>query len=335
MPAERNIKLDHAKLFFMFCVVAGHVIANYEADCLPVSSLLFFIYLFHIPGFVFLSGLFAKSSVKNSRWDKAASFLMLFLFMTVVRYAFMLVRRAPAQLDLIFVTDARWYALGMFFWYAAAILLKKANPRLVMGVSVLLSMAAGYFTGHTSTFAWLRAVNFFPFFYAGLMTDPGRLMELTGRKRIRALSVLILLAAAALAVWKVKGLAPWRLLFRGAKSYALIDTELPLWSGAFWRLAAFPVSAAVSLAWISLMPGKAIPKVSGLGGKTLSVYAFHSPAYQTILYFLPFLDEWIRKSPVPLGLLFSALVLVFCSLPVFDRSVRRFMNLVVKKEETV
>lgn len=294
----------------------------------------FFLFIFFMFRDLFLyPGCSQKTSVKNSRWDKAASFLMLFLFMTIVRYACMLIRKAPAQLDLISVTDARWYALGMFFWYAAAILLKKANPRLVMGVSVLLSMVAGYFTGHTSTFAWLRAVNFFPFFYAGLMTDPGRLTELTGRKRIRTFSVLILLVAAALAAWKVKGLAPWRLLFRGAKAYAQIDTELPLWSGAFWRLAAFPVSAAVSLAWLSLMPGKAIPNVSGLGGKTLSVYAFHSPAYKTILYFLPFLDEWIRKSPVPLGLLFSALVLVLCSLPAFDRSVRRFMNLVVKKEE--
>ena len=65
MPAERNVKLDHAKLFFMFCVVTGHVIANYEAGCLPVSSLLFFIYLFHVPGFVFISGLFAKNQRKE------------------------------------------------------------------------------------------------------------------------------------------------------------------------------------------------------------------------------------------------------------------------------
>ena len=334
MPAERNIKLDHAKLFFMFCVVLGHVIANYEAGSPLVSSLLFFIYLFHVPGFVFLSGLFAKTSIRNSRWDRAASFLMLFLFMTVVRYACMLIRRESAQLDLVSVTDARWYALAMFFWYAAAILLKKANPRLVMAVSVLLSMASGYYTGHASTLAWLRTVNFFPFFYAGLMTDSGRLMELTGRKRVRMVSVMIILAAAAFAVWKVKGLAPWLQLFRGAKAYMRIDTELPLWSGAFWRLAAFPVSAAIFLSWIALMPGKTVPKITALGGKTLSVYAFHSPVYKTVLYFLPFLDEWIRKSPVLLGIVFSAVILALCALPVFDRSVRKFMNLVVKKEDS-
>ncbi|MCR5073067.1 MAG: hypothetical protein K6A39_04460 [Clostridiales bacterium] len=333
MPAERNAKLDHAKLFFVFCVVLGHVLSNYEDNCLFLQRLHFYIYLFHVPGFVFLSGLFAKSSVKAGRWDKAASFLMLLLFMTVIRYACALLRREPATLDLVSVTDARWYALGMFSWYAAAILVKKANAYWVIAVSILLSMAAGFYTGHVNTLAWIRIVNFFPFFFVGLMTDSGRLMELLGKKTLRAASLLILLAAAALVCWKTKRLMPWLQLFRGMRTYANIDTELPLWTGALWRLMAFPVSMVTALAWISLMPGKTIPKITAAGGKTLSIYAFHSPVYRTILYFIPVLDEWIRKLPEVLVPVFAVLILVLCALPIFDRSVRKFMNLVVRKEE--
>lgn len=332
MAAERNVKLDHAKLFFIFCVVLGHVLTGYEADSPGLQCIRFYIYLFHIPGFVFLSGLFAKSSVRDSRWDKAASFVMLFLFMTVVRYACAILRKASPVWDLLYVTDVRWYALGMFFWYAAAILLKKADPRRVMAASVLLSMAAGYVSGRfVNAFALLRVVNFFPFFYAGLLTDPERLTERLGNKRIRTVSALLVLAVGAVVLLKIRGLNPWLSLFRGSKTYGQIDTVFPVWSGAFWRLGAILASSSVLLAWISLMPGKQLPGISSLGKRTLPVYAFHSPVYKTILYFIPILDEWIRQFPVVLCLVYSALIVLLCALPPFDRSVRKCMNLVVRK----
>ena len=334
MPADRNYKLDHAKLLFIFCVVLGHIAAVFEKDSTPLHCARVYVYLFHVPGFVFVSGLFAKSSVKNNRWDRAVSFILLFLFMTIVKCAFALIRKASPRLDLLDVTDTRWYALGMFFWYAASILLKRANPRWVMLGAVLLSMAAGYFPDrYANTFALLRAVNFFPFFYAGLLTDPKRLTDLLGKKQIRIASAAIVLAAAALVSLKIKGLSAWLHLFRALCAYREIDTVLPVWSGAFWRLGAFLVSAVMGLAWISVMPGKQIPIISDFGARTLPVYAFHGPVYQTILYLLPVLDEGIRKSPFILGLLFSVFILVICSLPVFDRSVRKFMSLAIKKEE--
>ena len=335
MPGERNYKLDHAKLFFMFCVVLGHIIAVFEQGNTALHSMRVYVYLFHIPGFVFISGLFAKSSVKGNRWDRTISFILLFLFMTIVKCAFALIRKASPRLDLVSVTDIRWYSLGMFFWYGAAILLKKVDWRWVMAGSVILSMAAGYFLDRfASTFALLRAINFFPFFYAGLLIDSKRLTGLLEKKQIKICSALIVIAAAVLVSWKIKGLSPWLHLFRGLWGYREIDTELPLWSGAFWRLGAFFVSAVMALAWISVMPGKRIPIISELGTKTLSVYAFHGPVYQTILYFLPVLYEWIRKAPILLCLAFSIFVLVICSLPPFDRSVRKFMNLVVKKDQS-
>ena len=51
------------------------------ADSRPVLVLQFWVYLFHMPAFVFVSGLFSKNAIKEKRWDKAIPYVFLYLLM--------------------------------------------------------------------------------------------------------------------------------------------------------------------------------------------------------------------------------------------------------------
>lgn len=67
-PKARIIKLDNLKFFLIFLVVLGHifeeVIAAGNANW-DVKSARFFIYLFHMPLFLFVSGIFSKKNIDN------------------------------------------------------------------------------------------------------------------------------------------------------------------------------------------------------------------------------------------------------------------------------
>lgn len=57
---ERNAYFDNAKLLFIFLVVFGHAIQPFTEESRAIYTLYTWIYLFHMPAFIFLAGFFAK-----------------------------------------------------------------------------------------------------------------------------------------------------------------------------------------------------------------------------------------------------------------------------------
>lgn len=66
----RNHRLDRAKGILIFTVVLGHLLARaspWESDVL--SAPMYLIYAFHMPAFIFLAGITAKSNrLRNVSW---------------------------------------------------------------------------------------------------------------------------------------------------------------------------------------------------------------------------------------------------------------------------
>ena len=63
---HREAYFDNAKLLLIFLVVFGHIIQHLKSS-IPLADVLYqWVYLFHMPAFVFVSGFFAKGSGKKS-----------------------------------------------------------------------------------------------------------------------------------------------------------------------------------------------------------------------------------------------------------------------------
>lgn len=58
MPSHRSSYWDNAKGILIFLVLIGHFIMTYR----PLKPIFDSIYLFHMPAFLFISGLFSKKS---------------------------------------------------------------------------------------------------------------------------------------------------------------------------------------------------------------------------------------------------------------------------------
>ena len=76
---ERNYWLDNTKFLLILLVVVGHFISSFRKYEL-VNHFYYFILLFHMPLFVFITGFFCKNF--NSRKSKIVNYAVLYLIFT-------------------------------------------------------------------------------------------------------------------------------------------------------------------------------------------------------------------------------------------------------------
>lgn len=76
---KRIYKWDNLKCFLIVMVVIGHFVNQYAPISNTMKSLSLFIYSFHMPLFIFLSGLLQKKwgARHPFRWDKPIYYIMI------------------------------------------------------------------------------------------------------------------------------------------------------------------------------------------------------------------------------------------------------------------
>ncbi len=332
MYQGRNFKLDHFKLFLIFSVVLGHICSAYVRHSYILECLWLWVYLFHIPGFVFVSGLFSKSIVQGNKWDKILPYLLLFIVMGILDSLIIWIKDHTLIINFFSGNSVRWYAISMFFWYSITIVLKKACALWVMLISLFLSLIVGYFPWDSHFLAWMRTIIFYPFFYAGYLLDSNKITKLLGSTKLRIASVAIIVLSLALVYFEFDNLEKWRDLFRGCVAYSNIDEVTNALFGPLWRIAAFLTSGVLALSILTCVPGKEFPFVSALSRKTLPVYTFHTFVFNLFLILINSLNNWILVEPLWHCLWISLVLLCICSSPIFDWPVRKLMRLFIKHE---
>ena len=82
--AKRIEKWDVLKFVLIFTVVLGHIADYYAAESQVMQGLYMFIYTFHMPLFIFVSGLFSKRTVNEFRIDKIFGYIVVYLFLKLL-----------------------------------------------------------------------------------------------------------------------------------------------------------------------------------------------------------------------------------------------------------
>lgn len=60
---KRIYKYDNVKALLIFLVVVGHMTTDYVSDSMLVRNITLWIYSFHMPAFIFISGLVHKQYI--------------------------------------------------------------------------------------------------------------------------------------------------------------------------------------------------------------------------------------------------------------------------------
>lgn len=273
---QRLAFFDNAKVFFIFLVVFGHLIQPMQGELISVDALYQWIYIFHIPGFVLMSGYFAKGRGDQSFLVKMMKKLLLPFLLFQVLYSIVpiLSNNDPWYVALYEPHWSLWFLVSLFCWHLLLIVFKHLSP--IKGLMIAFSIGLGIglvpFIGHE--FSVSRTFVFFPFFLMGYWMDQTLITYL---KEMKFKVVAVLILATLFVGSLVMPVIPDELLF-GSASYSALGMES---IGIIARLSLYALAILMVFSVLALIPNKNY-QITAMGPYTLYVYLLHGVIIQFV-----------------------------------------------------
>ncbi|OUL25897.1 hypothetical protein BV378_14265 [Nostoc sp. RF31YmG] len=260
----RNLRIDAAKAVLIVLVVFGHFI---EWAPIGQDQILYrFIYLFHMPAFVFLSGLVCADIIdgKGARRILGMILLPYLAHQAVSNGMVALLKHEPFALSVGQPYWALWYLLSLCCWRLLMPLLLATGWPLTVAIAV--SLLSGF--GPEFDHAWSagRTATFLPFFVLGHQYAKRHGIDLPVLSVRRGLLALGVVAAVAFATRA----EPFEWLW-GHTPYA--EFAATQWRGFVLRLLQLCAGAVGTLGLLRLVGG--IPLLATIGQRSLAIFIAH------------------------------------------------------------
>ena len=163
--------LDALKGVLIILVAVGPFllpIRRYFPDFAPITATYDLIYLFHMPLFVFVSGLLSKHAVDGNGRLNVNRIITYIAIAFAFNLATLLVD--GTTIDWYHITNmsgAAWYVMSLAAWTALVPLLKGLKPSVGMLLSVAVCVIASTQDAGTDLLSIGRTMHFLPYFAAG------------------------------------------------------------------------------------------------------------------------------------------------------------------------
>ncbi len=265
---------DNAKFILIFLVVLGHLTEYFLDDSSIMKSTFIFIYSFHMPLFIFLSGLFQKKysdTVKLNK-DRVMGFILLGFVYKFVAELYNAVGRGSLTFSLFYERKIPWYLFALAAYMVFMYLLRNFNPGFILVFTIALACFAGYDSNVTHFLCLGRIITFFPFYVAGYYLEPDTLAEFLKKKWIKAAAVIVLAAAVYICLTRIDGVYYLRSSFTAVKGYDEWTLEH---GGALVRLLCYGISTVMGLAVMAIVPNVNAGYITYCGSRTLQVFFWH------------------------------------------------------------
>ncbi|HBL41162.1 MAG TPA: hypothetical protein DDY98_06175 [Ruminococcaceae bacterium] len=321
-------KLDNLKLLLIFLVVLGHVADLYADVSQATAYLRYFIYTFHMPLFLFVSGLVGKRNIKEKRLSNIATYFFLYVFIKIVTFAANWATTGNLPEVTVFSDRSEpWYAFCLFVFSLITIALDKLKPSYVLIFSVLLACYAGYDATLGDTLCLSRVIVYYPFYYLGYCLDTEKVCAFFNKKRLIPVALLILAAGITVTIVYYNKIDYVKFLFTGRNAYGKV-LKLPTW-GFVYRLVCYAVSTLIGGAVFALAPNCRLGFLSKIGARSVQIYALHRAVL--VLYFRllnrPFhLAGYFTSKLILYELIVSIGISVLCALPIWNPLFKAIMK---------
>lgn len=275
--SKRIYLFDNLKFFLILTVVVGHFAEEGYSKSGFFKMIFIFVYAFHMPLFLFCSGLFHSN---KDVFIKAFKFIGVGYATKIIMSLTSLLLNGKISFRLLEDTGLPWYMFVMAIYIVATYLLRNVDKRYLLVFTVILALFVGY-DKNTGDYLYLsRAIVFYPFYLCGQMVSKKDILKLNGSRPLK------IIAAAVIAVWfiicltqtdLVTGLRP---LFTGRNSYAAAEI-FTKW-GFLFRALCYIITLFTSVSVICLIPNMRLPLITELGSRTLQVYYWHYPMIRVL-----------------------------------------------------
>lgn len=328
---KRTLYWDNVKFFLILLVVIGHFCDSLTNMGTAYKGVYIFIYSFHMPMFLFVSGLFTKYDDKHKlRIDKIVFYFILGYIFKILIYLILLAAGTNPDWSWLSTNIAPWYLFVLGGYLLTAYSVRKLNPYLVMFISIAISLAAGYFSFIDDFLTISKFIVFFPFFYLGFCLNPKDVLNFLNKKAVRIIGIVILLAFVLCCVFLTDYVYAMRPVYAAWHDYS----EFPFSQkyGLFIRVFQYISSFAIMLGVASVIPRKSLGYATDAGKRTLAIYFWHYLIIKPIgsLGFGIMLINRLGALGVIIWFALSIILTLVLGLPVFTKPIIFLQNIINK-----
>ena len=166
----RNSTFDLLKGILIILVILGHWLEHgfkYETNRIVFN----YIYLFHMPLFILISGYFSKKTDFNTFKKKILSLLEIYAVVQALYIISSIILQGKSYgLSILYIPNAAaWYLLSLICWriILQAIPTKHLLSKYLLYLSLLICILSGYLPINNNELSILRTFTFLPFFFYG------------------------------------------------------------------------------------------------------------------------------------------------------------------------
>lgn len=342
MGIEKNMRssyIDNLKSVLIFFVVIGHFAEAALSQSDVFKSMFIWLYFFHMPLFIFISGFLSKRLTQNKERTLQKSFEYFTLYL-IMKFSLSLVKSFCTGKEIAFSlfseTSVPWYLFAMILMYLTSFALRNFNQKLVFGLFVVLALFVGYDKEVRDFFVLSRFIVFYPFFILGLNCTEATLKKLKSLKFLLPLAIIVILGSIAIAYLYPDIVYEFRPMLTARNPYTSLDDPLETY-GPLCRLFVYLVGSVIGLAILIVTPKLNFGYLSKVGARTLPIFFFHRQIlwvfdkielYNILQYKLGSLGGNI------IWLLLGVLLTFVLSIKLFEIPFTWWHNLLLKKTKT-
>ena len=332
---QRDPLFDNAKYLAIVLVAIGHSWEPIRDGSHTVLALYLFVYAFHMPAFIVVSGYFSRSFEATPR--------QLRRLVTGVAVPYVLFKLAYTGFERITGDDPgqpialldpwwlTWFLVALFVWRLTTPLWKMV--RWPIGLSLAVAALATVSPEIGDDLDLQRVLQFLPFFVTGLFLRPEH-FEWLRLRTVRRLAAPVAAAALAFAFWASRHMNETWFYHRDSAQ----QLGAPWWDGIVMTFAMFGCSMVLTACFLALVPRRRM-WFTGLGAGTLYGFLLHGFFIKGAGALGWYGASWVHTpwGAVLVTVLAATVVTLLCTEPVrrvFRFAVEPHMNWAFRREGT-
>ncbi|MFI0357204.1 acyltransferase family protein [Actinomadura sp. 9N407] len=308
---ERDPFFDNAKFLAILLVVIGHSLA-YRLEVPAAKGLYMFIYMFHMPMFIVVTGYFSRNwTFAGGKARKLITNVGVPYVVFEIAYSLYdwVVGRNKMEISLLDPYFLTWFLCALFFWRLSTPVWQQI--RWPLAVALVFSLLS-YMSELGDTFNIHRVIGLLPFYVLGLLLKPEH-FELLKRPAARILGWLTLTGGLVLMYPAMEYMNRSWIYWKDPHGELGVGNL----TGTAMRLAMFVAATLLVAAFLAVVP-KRRTWFTHLGATTLYAYLLHG----FVTRLLDFTDwweaAWLNTIPGVIAVIAGAAVVgtFLCSKPV-------------------
>lgn len=293
---------DNIKLILIFIVVVGHYCEKYSESTL-LNSVFTFIYSFHMPLFIFLSGYFSKN-IESQRIKDVKNLLIPYLIIQILYFAILALANPAYKWSLLLPLGANWYLLGLFVWRMLAPYFRQTKYALYYAIGI--GLLVGLLPDLNQTLNLQRIFTYLPFFIFGYQFNGNYKEKLLFKSTWFPIAFWLIFVLFVVSGFYfpeiVKVIKKWEItLYPYTGNY---PDKLYQISGRFMF---YSISVIISFLFLQLIPDRKTA-YSGAGKNSLYVFLFHMFFIYFLVALVPYKYGLTELLAIPVSIILTLIL---------------------------